>query len=462
VLFATSAELQLRVSPSISVLKDGYVVLVVGLLVIATVRQPVTWRRLVPLSLPLAALGVLVGMYLVNPAGTHDTHWIFGTRLLLEVLVLLLVGMLLAPRETLVQLVRAMCVVMPFEAVFAWVQQAAGEQRLVFQWGYQYGAQVRSTSGGGLRVSGTFEDPFQLAALAVLGITLALFVVRNRRVASLLSVSGLAVLGAAQVRTAFIQVGVLLIIWAVRRGWGRQAAVLGLVSALVGVVLLATSSSSISPGAPAEPLLFTLNGRSTSWALAVDGWESLLTGNGVGARGTGSTRSSVSVAAVPAFNGSAPPAYFAGNPAFLDSSYAQVQSDVGLVGTVALLVAIGSLALALARRCGVRLDGAAWGGLAVLMVSAVDWVGRSSLASYTTGFLGLYVLGVLIGTSLQRADRPETRSFSAPATEGDDLPARPLTSVGPRPRPRGRRATTSPHAHAPGDGAGARTRRGSE
>jgi hypothetical protein len=404
-LFATSGELKLRVSSSIGVLKDGYVVLLVGLVVLLLARRPGTLRRLRPLSLPLAALVVLVGMYLADPAGAHDTHWLFGTRLLLEVLVLLGVGMLLAPGVTLVHLVGAMAVVVPFEAIFAWVQQAAGAQRLVYQWGYQFGAQVRSTSGGGLRVSGTFEDPFQLAALAVLGIALALFVVRGRRVAWLLGVSGAAVLGATQVRTAFIQVGLLLVIWAVRRGWGRSAAVLGLVAALLGVMLLATSRSSVSPGAPAEPLIFSLNGRSTSWALAVDGWQSFVTGNGVGARGVGSTRTSTAITAAPAYDGSAPPAYFAGNPAFLDSSYAQVQSDVGFVGAVALILAIGSLALTLARRCRDRPDGAAWGAFAVLTVSAIDWIGRASLGSYTTGFLTLYILGVLIGTSLQREDR---------------------------------------------------------
>ena len=402
-LFASSAELKLRLTPTIGVLKDGYVVLLVGLVLVHAARRPGMLRRLRPLSLPLAALAVLFGMYLVDPAGTHGTGWLFGTRLLLEVLLLLMVGLLLAPEATLHQLVRAMAVVVPGEAVFAWVQQAVGADRLVYQWGYQYGAQVRSTSGGGLRVSGTFEDPFQLAALAVLGLALALFVARGR-LAWLLGGSALAVLGATQVRTAFVQVAILLVVWGVRRGWGRKAAVLAMVGALLGVMLLATTTSSITPGAPEEPLLFTLNGRSTSWALALDGWESALTGNGVGARGIGSTRTSTSVSAAPAYSGSAPPAYFAGDPAFLDSSYAQVQSDVGVVGTAALLVALGSLALLLVRRSRVLGDAATWAALALLAVTAVDWVGRSSLASYTTGFLTLYVLGVLIGAGLQRED----------------------------------------------------------
>ena len=77
------------------------------------------------------------------------------------------------------------------EAVFAWIQQLAGPTALVFQWGYRYGAQVRVTSGGGLRTSGTFEDPFQLVALAVLGLALALFVA-PRRQAVILTVAAIA------------------------------------------------------------------------------------------------------------------------------------------------------------------------------------------------------------------------------------------------------------------------------
>jgi hypothetical protein len=404
VVFATSAELKLRVSSTVGVLKDAYVLLLVVLVVSLVLRRPATLHRLRPLALPLAALGVLVAMYLLDPAGSHDTSWLFGTRLLLEVLVLLLVGLLLDPHRSLGHLVGAFAVVVPFEAVFAWVQQAAGIQALVYDWGYEFGAQVRTTSSGGLRVSGTFEDPFQLAALAVLGLALALFVA-PRRQGWLLGVSSVAVLAATEVRTAYLQVAVLLVVWGVRRGWGRSAAVLGMVGAIFGLLLLATTTSSVSPGAPEEPLLFTLNGRFDSWGLAVDGADSLVIGNGVGARGIGSTRTSTSVASAPAYDGAAPEAYFAGDPAFLDSSYAQVQSDVGVVGSAALVLALVGLTGHLARLCRTTRDGAAWAASAVLAITLLDWVGRASLASYTTGFLTLYILGVLIGATTQREDR---------------------------------------------------------
>ena len=404
-LFCTSAELKLRVSSTLGVVKDGYVLVLAVLVVLLVLRRPGVLHRLRPLVLPLAALGVLVALYLVNPAGSHGTGWLVGTRLLLEVLVLLLIGLLLAPERALVHLVRALAVLLPAEAAFAWVQQAAGFESLVYQWGYQFGSQVRATSTGGLRVSGTFEDPFQLAALAVLGLAVALFVA-PRRQAWLIGLSAVAVLAATEVRTSYIQVAVLLVVWGVRRGWGRHAAVLGMVGAILGVLVLATTTSSVTPGAPEEPLLFTLNGRLTSWSLAVDGAESLVTGNGVGARGIGSTRLSASVTSAPAYDGSAPPAYLTGSPAFLDSSYAQVQSDVGLVGSASLLLAVAGFAAVLVRRCRHSGDGAAWAATAVLAVTALDWVGRSSLASYTTGFLTLYILGVLIGASTQQKGTP--------------------------------------------------------
>ncbi|MGZ4606064.1 MAG: hypothetical protein ACXVXV_07985 [Blastococcus sp.] len=406
VLFSTTSELRLRVNPAVGVLKDLYVGLLVVLVVLWVRRQPSALRRLRPLAFPLAALAVLVAMYLLDPAGSHGTSWLFGTRLLVQVLALLMVGVLLAPARTLEHLVAAMCVVLPFEAAFAWIQQLAGPAALIYQWGYQYGAQVRSTSTGGVRTSGTFEDPFQLAALAVLGLALALFVARRRQ-AVVLIVSGLAVLGATSVRTALVQVGLLLVIWAVRRGWAREAAALAAVAAVAGVLILATTTSSLYPGAPEEPLLFSLNGRSTSWSLAVDGWQSLVTGNGVGARGTGSTRTSTGVSGPPRYDPTAAPTpAFAGNPAFLDSSYAQVQSDVGIVGSVALLAALAGTAAFVVRRCRDRTDGAAWAAGGVLAISLVDWIGRSSLASYTTGFLTLYILGVLLGATRTQERTP--------------------------------------------------------
>ncbi len=397
-LFSTSAELRLRVSPAVGVLKDVYVALLVLCVVVHVLRRISALRALDVLAFPGAAFGVLLGLYVLDPGGTHGSGWLFGTRLLVEVLALFLVGFLLSPRESVRHLVRAMTVVLPLEAVLAWAQQRIGADALVFEYGYRFGAQVRLASDGSLRSFGTFEDPFQLAALAVLGLALGLFVA-SRWQAGVLLVSAVAVLAAASVRTALVQVAVLGLVWAIRRGWWRQAVALCLVGAVAGTFLLATTTVSERPGAPEEPLLLTLNGRSTAWALAVDGWQSFVTGNGVGARGIGSTRSlETPVTEPPRYDPSSePPALLPGNPAFLDSAYAQVQSDVGIVGTLALLTGLLALSAHLVKRCREVGSATDWAACAVLVASMADWVTRSSLASYTTGFLTLYVLGVLIG-----------------------------------------------------------------
>ena len=408
-IFALSAEARLRLTAEVGVVKDLYVMVLIAVCLVQLYRRPGLFARLRPFGAPLMSFGIVLGLYLLNPAGAHGTSWLVGTRLLLEVLALLVLGMLCAePRRTLRQLVSAMTLFLPLEAAFAWIQQWAGSDALVYEWGYQYGAQIRSTSTGGLRTSGTFEDPFQLAGFAVLGLVLAFFVA-SRWQSLVLVLAATAALGATSVRTAFVQAGVLLLIVAIRRGWARQALVIAAVAAITGVFLLASTTATVRPGATAEPLLLTLNGRSTAWAQAVQGWESLVTGNGVGERGSGSTTRTTVVSAPPAYDPTAEPtAEFAGSSAFLDSSYAQVQSDVGIVGTIGLVAGIVSFGLVLLRRCRNHVgDGAAWAAVAVLVgASAIDWVGRSSLASYTTGFLTLYILGVLVAASTEMARTP--------------------------------------------------------
>jgi hypothetical protein len=405
-IFATSAEARLRLAPELGVVKDLFVLMMIAVCVLQVFRRPALLDRLRPVGASLLSFGIVIGLYLLNPAGPHGTSWLVGTRLLLEVVALLLLGMLcLEPRRTLAHLVRAVSVLLPLEAAFAWVQQWAGSDALVYQWGYQYGAQIRLTSNGGLRTSGTFEDPFQLAGFAVLGLALALFVASGRQ-AIVLALAAIAALGATSVRTALVQAGILLLIFAIRRGWARQAMVIAAAAIVAGVFLLATTTAAVRPGAAAEPLLLTLNGRSTAWAQAIQGWESLVIGNGVGERGSGSLARNTAISAPPAYNPtSEPAAEFAGSPAFLDSSYAQVQSDVGIVGSIGLVAGIVGFGLVLVRRCRqLANDRAAWAALAVLIVSAVDWIGRSSLASYSTGFLTMYIIGVLVAVP-NEADR---------------------------------------------------------
>jgi peptidoglycan/LPS O-acetylase OafA/YrhL len=85
--------------PAVGLAKDVYVVLLAGLLAAELVRGTVGPRRLLPLAGPLAAIGVLVGLYVVNPAGGHDGNWFYGARLLLEALALLVLGMCAPDRD---------------------------------------------------------------------------------------------------------------------------------------------------------------------------------------------------------------------------------------------------------------------------------------------------------------------------------------------------------------------------
>jgi hypothetical protein len=401
-LFGTTAELRLRISDSFGVAKDALVVLLLGVTVLAVLQGRTSLAaRLPPLSVGFP-LTVLVGLYLLDLGGDHGGGWVFGTRLLLEPLLLLFTGLVTPrPKAALRHLVHAMTAFLAAEAVLAWIQQAVGPDALVYQWGYAFGSQVRLSSGGTLRSPGSFEESFSLAAFAVLGACLAL-TVASRRQAVVLWISVAAVLGATQVRTAVLQLAVLAIVVLLRQGKTRAAAV-GVVGAAAGAVLAAGVYlvSATVPGGPVRPLLFTLNGRFDAWGVAYQGISSLVRGNGVGALGAGSTRAEAGlVSAAPAYDPNRESAaLFAGDPSFLDSSWAQVLSDVGLVGVVALLAVVVAYAGWLSEPAR-RDDGAAWLGLAVLAVSVVDWISRTTLGSYPTGFMTFYLLGLATGAAL--------------------------------------------------------------
>ncbi len=406
-LFGTTAELRLRVSDSFGLAKDALVVFLLAATLLAVLQGRTSLAARLP-PLPVGfPLAVLVGLYLVDLGGDHGGGWVFGTRLLLEPLLLLAIG-LATPRTevALRHLVQAMTVFLVIQAVLGWVQQAVGADALVRQWGYAFGSQVRLTSSGGLRSPGSFEESFSLAAFAVLGACLAL-TVASRRQAVVLWISVAAVLGATQVRTAVLQLAVLVILVLVRQGKIR-AALVGVVGAAAGAVLAAGVYlvSATVPGGPVRPLVFTLNGRFDAWAVAYQGLSTLVRGNGVGALGAGSTRAEAGlVSQAPAYDPSRESeALFAGNSAFIDSSWGQVLSDVGLVGVLALLAWVVAYCWWMARPAREG-SGPAWLALAVLAVSVVDWLSRTTLGSYPTGFATLYLLGLATGAVL--AVRPD-------------------------------------------------------
>lgn len=417
VLFVVSGELQLRLGPLVGPLKDGALVVLVAAAGATVLRRRAPRPGLRRLVVPGAFLTVLALLYLADPAGDHGVSWLFGTRLLLSALLLAAAGVVLAGRGTVRALVGVLAVLMPLEAALAWWQRSLGWEQLVYGWGYQFGAQVRIGTDGGLRTSGTFQDPFQLAALAVVALTVGLLLTTGR-LRILLCLSAVAAMVATDVRTAVLQSGLVLAVWAISRGFWRQAAVVASVGLAAATLVLATTTSSVVPGAAERPLLLTLNGRLIAWSNAVSSVDSVLVGNGVGDRGTGSTRTSARAADAPRYDEeSEPTPLYAGNDAFLDSAYAQVLSDVGIVGVVALVGAGLSTATVLVRRARTpgprpgRHDGAgrppdpgaacAWAALALLLALALDWVGRASLASFSTGYLTMLVLGTLAGAALR-------------------------------------------------------------
>ncbi|MHA3701549.1 lipopolysaccharide biosynthesis protein [Jatrophihabitans sp. YIM 134969] len=449
-VFATSAELQLRVAAGAGVVKDGVVAVLVVATAVTVHRHRDLLQRLRRWRAPLAAMGVVVALYAVDPSGPHDADWLFSTRLVVETVALLLVALLTpVPARTLRHLVGAVATVTAGEAVLAWVQQAVGEDTLVYSWGYQFGAQVRLTSSGGLRTSGTFADPFQLAALGIVALCLGLFVARRWTAAVLIVAAG-ATVAATSVRTALVQVAVVGLIWALHRGWRREAASVLAAVAAIGLFVGLTVTTSAHPGAPGTPLLFGLNGRFTAWRLAVDGPFSLLAGNGVATIGSGSDRAAsglVSSAATFDPTGN-PVAVFAGNRAFLDSAYAQVQSDLGLFGSLALaLWLVGSFVVLLRRRGPLRVPhpAARLGAAAVLAAGVVDWIGRTTLFAFPGGFLLLFVFGVLAA-----ADEAPAARFGRPVADWGRFPRRgaaPSTGAVPPATPTP--ATTTPASATP-------------
>jgi hypothetical protein len=238
-LFGTTSELRLRVSDLLGVSKDAYVALLLAITVLAVVRgQASAAARLPPVTV-WSPLAVLLGLYVLDLGGDHGASWLFGTRLLVEPVLLLVVGLATPQADrALRHLVLALCVFMPLQAVLAWVQQAVGPEALVYEWGYAFGTQVRLSSGGSLRAPGSYEEAFALAAQAVLAACVAA-TVASRRQAILLVLSVVAVLGATQVRTAAIQLAAVVLLVLLQRGKVLAAAV-GVVGAAAGAVLAGT------------------------------------------------------------------------------------------------------------------------------------------------------------------------------------------------------------------------------
>ena len=372
-------------------------------------RRPDKWILLL--------VGLLLGLYLIDANGGHGIAWAQGTRLVVEPLLLLLVGLTLnEPLRTFRYSMAALVIVCCFVAAYGIVQQIAGEWTVV-SWGYSFSEQVR-TAYGHLRSFGTLDDPSDYAWLLALGLA-AVFLWRRRGplawAAACLILVGL---GASLVRTAILLVFGLvgLVLW--RRGFATSKALVAVAVALViagGVTLAVTTGTQTKNNACTAPGHTTaaqgsanciLNGRATAWSRAFGpGPTDWLLGRGVGVLGAGAQRAALGLTP----SATSPQNV---NVNYVDSGYLQTVADVGLAGLAVLLALFGRLLVLGAAAARANKD-AGWvvlGLLAVLLIAALT-------GSAFTGFPGAFLAMLLVGVALAAA-----REESDPSSP--DVPAR--------------------------------------
>ncbi len=395
-LFAAIPMLKVLALPWIGPLKDAIVVgAAVGAGILALQRRVARERQPID-GIVLGLVCGLLGLYMLNLGrgfgpDAYGGAWLQGLRLTAEPLLLLLVGLSVRrPRRVLrwglASLLGTSCVV----ALYGLYQQRVGEWGLVGM-GYEFDIHVR-TIDGHLRSFGTLDDPFAYAAFLIFGIaTVAFFRTRTAVVAAVLPLL-LVGLAASWVRTAVVVLAALASLWLARRGEVVVAAVLLAASAAASIALLVTLQATETRTVQTAPSVFlSINGRTDVWKTALGEKRQWLFGRGVGAVGTAADRAAFGVFQT------REDADEEGGTA-VDSGYLAAVTDVGLVGLVillALLVRVGHLCVAAARRG----DEAGWVGAALLTVIALDAVTRASFVGFPTAFLGMLIVGVAIAAA---------------------------------------------------------------
>jgi O-antigen ligase len=394
--FAFIPATKVLVTPAVGPLKDlvsiAAIVATVAVLVVDPSKARVLTDRWV-----LLAVGVLLGLYLVNVGGGHGVAWAQGFRLTSEPLLLLIAGLTLGdPRKTLrwamASLVATACVA----AGYGLLQQAVGKWALV-GWGYSFSREVRSYNGH-LRSFGTFDDPFAYAAFLLFGLAIVLFWMRRGALAAacgFLIVCGLVV---SYVRTAGLITVALLGLWLARKGFNSSAVlVMAAAVAAMGSILVTGAGATQSRNYQTPTSSLTLNGRTSAWKAALGPPSAWPFGRGVGKVGTAAYRTSYTLAPGP----NTRPTTRA-----VDSGYLATIADVGLVGVAVLLALFG-------RLFALGIDGirrgrkASWLALALLTVLMLDAVTRSSFTGFPTAFLGLFLVGVALAASVDVGGIPE-------------------------------------------------------
>ena len=201
VLFPVVPFLKVFVNSNIGAVKDlvDLAAITAGLIIVAIEhRLPDRWGRRIGLPPP--------GDLPDQPRHPHDAAWAQGIRLVGEPLLLLIVGSVLPnPRRNLRYGLGALVAVATFIAFYGIVQQLLGPARLV-SLGYSYSAQVR-TIGSNLRSFGTLDDPFEYAAVLLLGLGAIFFWMRRGSLAW-----GAAALMLLGLLASFVRTGVLVLV----------------------------------------------------------------------------------------------------------------------------------------------------------------------------------------------------------------------------------------------------------
>lgn len=362
----------------------------------------------------VGAIVVLLGMYVVNPAGGHGAQWSNGARLVIEAFGLFLIGYLGPnPARTWRWALAALLGVALLNAALGLAQQGIGVQRLVHQFGYQFGEQVRATAAGQFRSFGTLEDPFNYAALLALALVCATLDVRRRRLAIGIAAALAVGIAISFVRTEIVLMAVIaaIVLVRARRAPSALALLLATIVAAVGLLALAPQRSG-SPTSGAS-VLSTLNGRTTGWSELLSDPGDLVAGRGVGVVGSGLARSATAGIYQPGHfkAGQAPAVASTEELRSVDSSYLATLADVGFAGLALLFVILGRI-LVLMRIARPGTGGAMWTALGLWLVIVLDATTRSSITAFPYGFIALYLLGLSLARregELARAEAPAAR-----------------------------------------------------
>ncbi|MHB8452714.1 MAG: hypothetical protein ACYDAQ_20010 [Mycobacteriales bacterium] len=483
--FALQPALKFFVSVLFGPAKDAVVLLGATALVVDLAARRRHGRALraagvlAPDAWVVSGVVLLMLLYLINPAGAHDTAWADAARLTIEAFLLFLMGYLAPdPRRVWRWASVSLLVTGVFETLVGLWEQYEGVTRLVVGYGYAYGEQVRQTAGGSLRSFGTFDDPFNYATFMLVAFAVASTRKLSPRTFALLATLGLGV-AVSYDRTDISLVAIVLALMLVRRSKGTAAGPFLAALAVAGLVILGLEHAPTHAGsAHSTSFLLSLNGRTKAWGDLFRHPARLIAGQGVGAHGTGLARSQYGlIAPVNHYQaGKSVAAASNANLTSIDSSYLALLDDVGLPGLLLLVGVVwrGGWLLSRARQSS---SPVVWATIGAGLVTLLDAVTRTSLTEFPFGFIALYLLGAGLAASELELAAPPRRPprLGVPRRPARRLPtlrrparaparapagAAPPGPPPPGPPPPARRPPIGAGPRRPAPGAGRRRRSG--